>query len=184
MIFEKGRHMPTYLLRLAALFTLALFIPGCSGVTRQIGQKIDQMSDAELAVKIHDSSEGAVALAMKLLIDKMPEKKDAILKDAAVASGVIKANILPIFSGASSNDVLAAAITGALQQLSGKISLEVDGAIRLGYGVLASKVTIPNIPTDKLSPRLKGAVTAFFTGSAEALDNLVPAPAIVPVKNP
>lgn len=158
------------LARFSILLAVIMLIPGCGGIGRQIGAKLDSMSDEELTVKVHDSSEGAVSLAMKLLVDKMPEKKAAILKDAAVASTIIKTNIIPIFNGEKSNEVVAQAIQTALNQLSGKISLEVDGAIRLGYGVMSEKVTIPQIPTDKLSPRVKGAVIAFFTGSSEALD--------------
>jgi len=166
-----------FLLTLLLVFTIPS--TGCTYLSRNIGAKIDEMSDEELAIKIHDSTEGAVAAGLKLLAEKMPEKKAAILKDAAVASAIIKTNILPIFSGATSNDLVASAIMTALGQLSGKISLEVDGAIRLGYGMLSSKVMIPKIPTDKLSPRVQIALVAFFTGSSEALDDFLAPPPIV-----
>lgn len=158
-----------FVLSLALLLTV---VPsaGCAAIRG----KIDQMSDTELALKVNDGAEAAAHYGMKFLMDKYPDKKAAILKDAMLASTIIKANILPVFAGASSLDVLASAIETAMGQFKGKISAEVEAAIRLGFTVVSSQISVPKIPTDKLSPRLKGAILAFFSGTSEGLDTIAP----------
>lgn len=166
-------------MKMAVPLLLAVLAASTSGCTYVRG-KVAEMSDEELSLKIHDGAEAAVNYGVKFLVNKYPEKKDAIMKDVLLASTIVKTNVLPVFADASSVEVLSSAIGTALDAFKGKISPELEAAIRLGFAVVSSKIEIPKVPTEKLSPRLRGAVLAFFTGTSEGLDDLLPPPVPIP----
>ena len=159
---------------LAVLGVAALFMGGvgCNAVAN--------IPDQQLWDSIQSGTQTAVSGALDLVIENKPELQPQIQKDCAIAAQVIEAGPMKLFSGANTNAILASGVTTALNDLSGKISPTIVASIQLGMNILLASVPLPN-PTDPISPRLKGAVLALFTGSDNALQQIQKAPPVAPV---
>lgn len=143
---------------LSALFALA----GCAG--------IDRIPDDQLAKDLNLGAEKAVEYGLKYLVRKDPTSAQAVKDNAKLADDVIKKNILPVFSGASTGDVLRSAVDAALAQLQGVLQPNVRAAIQLALDILTANVPLPANPADKIDDRTKKAVNGLFGGIAAGLD--------------
>lgn len=153
------RRIP--LVGLVALLALA----GCNGI-----QKIP---DDQLAKNLDIGAERAVEYGLKYLVRKEPNSLQAVKDNAKLAGDVIKNNILPAFSGASTADVLKSAVDTALSQLQGVLQPNVRAAIQLALDILAANVPLPSNPADKLDERTKKALTGLFTGISDGIDKFL-----------
>lgn len=143
-------------------FALSLALVGC--------QSVNQVPDDQFAQSIQDLAKTGSEYGLKLVIDKKPEKAEQIVKDAKIAIDVITKTIEPVFSGAATADVLRSAVDTALTQLSEKISPEIRAAIQLVLGLVATQVTLPANPADKLPDRARKSLSGFFKGLAAGLE--------------
>ena len=158
-------------MRIVSALALFAFLGGCTTV-------VGKLSDEDLAKVVQVGSERAIGYGVKILLDKNPDKAADIVKAAKTASEVIKANVIPAFSGASSQEVLKSAVDTALQQLSDKVSPLVLSSIQLAVNLAATQIQLPSNPADKLDARAKGAVLALYTGISAGLDKAVAASAV------
>lgn len=158
-------------MRKAMAFSLmALFLGGC-GTTGGLSS----VSDDDLAQYVKIGAEHASRYGLKLALDKDPAKADAIAKNATLAVEIIRKNVLPVFSGAGTADVLRSAVETALGQLSEKLGPQVVLVVQLAMSVVSSQVTLPTNPADKLDARAKMALAGFFDGAAAGLEKAVAA---------
>lgn len=148
----------------AAIFFVCslLLLNGCA-ITSQV-------SDEELAQGVHAAAKGAARFGLKYAMDKEPDKADEIAANARLAVEVIRKNVLPVFSG-TSQEVLRSAIETALEQLAEKLKPSVISGIQLALDVVSAKVDLPENPAERVSPRAKAALEAFFRGVADGLDS-------------
>lgn len=135
--------------------------------------QIANIPDDTLAKDIQIGAEKALEYGIKFAIQKEPAKADAIEKDAAVASSVIKTDILGakgVFAG-TTGDVLSGAVGTALDLLESKIpNQSVKDLIQLAISILSMKVTLPENPAAKLDDRTKKALVGLFTGISAGID--------------
>lgn len=131
---------------------------------------VEKMSDEELARTTSSAAKGATRFGLKYALDKEPEKAAEIAENARLAVKIVRENVLPVFLGASTVEVLRAAVETALAQLGDQLKPSVISAIQLALDVVAAKVDLPVNPADKLSPRVRGALAAFFDGVALGLE--------------
>ena len=129
-----------------------------------------QVSDEDVLRGIDLATENAARYGIKYAVDRFPEKAEAIFKDVQIASTVIKTNIIPVFSGISTAEVLRSAVDTALNQLSEKLSPTVVSALQLAVNVIATRVKLPANPADKLDERTKTMLLTFFASLSRGLD--------------
>jgi hypothetical protein len=155
---------------LSALLFLSL--SGCA--------QIAQIPDDTLAKDLNVGAEKAVEYGLKFAMDKAPADALKIRDAAAIADTVLKQNIIPVFSGASTADVLKSAVDTALSQLSSKINNPaVMASIQLAIDILAANVPLPKNPADKIDDRTKKALNGIFSGMAAGIDAALAPPAAV-----
>lgn len=131
---------------------------------------IANIPDDVLAKDLNIGAQKAVEYGLKYAISKSPTDAQAIRDNAKIADDIIKANILPIFSGASTGDILKSALDTALSQLWAKASAQVRDTIQLAITILTANIPLPANPADKIDERTKKALNGFFSGLAAGLD--------------
>lgn len=139
-----------------------LALSGCASV--------DRIPDDQLARDLNLGAERAVEYGLKYLVRKAPQDAQAVKDNAKLAADVIRKNILPVFSGAGTADVLKSAVDTALSQLEGTLQPNVRAAIQLALDILTTSVPLPANPADKIDDRTKKAVNGLFGGIAAGLD--------------
>jgi hypothetical protein len=163
-----------------ALFAFGFASVGCSTVTNAI----DRLSDDELAAYLQTGAKDATKFGIAYAQKKYPDKAPQIKADGKNADVALRGTIIPSFSGASTGDVARAAVDQAIAFLANKLSsAQIDGLVLVANTVI-TLVPMPKNPTDKLSPRLKKAVAAFFTGMAEGDEEALGIPGPAPAPNP
>lgn len=140
------------------------------------------LPDDQLAADLSAGSKAVVKYSLTLALRKYPADAAKITADAQVADQVLTKNVIPVFGGASTQDVLRSAVDQALVQLKAKITdPRVSAAIELGTELIIADVPLPKNPTDKLSDRTRKALSGVFTGISQGIEAaLAPAPAPVP----
>lgn len=170
-------------MRIPAIFLLmSLPMMSCSSVTKAL----DNVSDADLASFIETGANKGAAFAIKYAMSKYPEKATQILKDAAVADQVVREVMIPLFTKASLGTLTKGAMDVAISQLSAKLTNSpIESIVSVISGVVEGLPLPPN-PTDKLSPRLQGAIAGGFTGLAEGIESQTntPPPPVTPPAPP
>jgi hypothetical protein len=146
--------------------------------------QIDKIPDDQLAKDLNIGAEKAVEYGLKYLIHKDPAVAQAVKDNAKLADDVIKKNILPVFSGASTGAVLKSAVDAALSQLQGVLQPNVRAAIQLALDVLTANIPLPANPADKIDDRTKKAVNGLFGGIAAGLDAFLATQAPPPTIGP
>ena len=155
---------------LAALALMALtFVGGC--------KTINEIPDEKFADGIHALTFHSVYYGFKAVLSNNSGRYEQLTADAKVASEIIRTNILPVFAGATTGEVLRSAVDTALAQLS--VASSVADTIKVALILVETQLTLPENPADALDVRTKLALSAFFSGVAEGLDQAVkdtPAP--------
>lgn len=158
---------------LAAL--LAVTFSGCA--------EIDKIPDDKLAESLHTGAKGAVKYALQAALRKVdPAVAEKIKTDATLARDILADNIIPVFSGAETADVLRSAVDTALGLLRSKITdPRVISAIELAVEIIIAEVDLPRNPAEKLSVRSTKALSGVFSGIEEGIRMVFPkAPAPAP----
>lgn len=148
---------------LALLALVALTFTGCKTVA--------QIPDEQFADGIHTLTYNSTYYGFKAVLNNNPAKYTQLAADVKTTTDIIRNNVLPIFTGASTGDVLNGAVNTALAQLS--VSPAVTDVIKVALALVETQVTLPANPADKLDVRTKLALAAFFSGVAEGLDQAV-----------
>jgi hypothetical protein len=150
---------------------LVLFLGGCS--------QIDRIPDDKLAEDLFIGGKKAVEYGLKLALKKVaPDVAKEITQNALLANSIIKAEVLPILSGASTQDVLRAALDLALKNLWTKLRTEIREAVQLSLSILISNIELPKNPADRLDERSRKALMGLFSGISQGVDAvLAPPPA-------
>lgn len=163
--------------KLATFFVAALMVlGGCKTVSN--------ISDEDLALGVYVATQAATNQGLKLVFKNNPDRIEQIKADATKAVTIIRANVLPVFDGASTDVVLRSAVDAALDNLAGNLNQTTIDTIKLALAIAATKIELPANPTDQLSPRTKGAVAAFFRGVADGLERAInEAPTPTPTQN-
>jgi hypothetical protein len=138
--------------------------------------QIANIPDDTLAKDLNIGAQKAVEYGLKLLLKKVPAEAQAILDNAKLANEVLKTNIIPIFSGASTGDVLRSAVDTALAQLWAKATPQIRDAIQLTLTLLSANIPLPANPADKLDERTRKALSGFFSGLSAGIDAVVSKP--------
>lgn len=138
--------------------------------------QIANIPDDDLAKHLNVGAQKAVEYGLKLLIKKVPAEAQAIVDNAKLANDILKANIIPIFSGAATGDVLKSAVDTALAQLWAKATPQIRDAIQLALTLLSANIPLPPNPADKLDERTKKALNGFFAGLSAGIDAVVSKP--------
>lgn len=156
------------------IFARLALAAGCIAFLSQNGcRTIDRIPDDQLARDVNLGAEKAVQYGLGYLVRKAPQDAQAIKDNAKLADDVIKKNILPVFAGASTGDVLKSAVDTALAQLQGVLQPNVRAAIQLALDILTANIPLPLNPADKLDDRTKKAVNGLFSGIAAGLDQFL-----------
>jgi hypothetical protein len=148
---------------LALLALIGLTLTGC--------KTIAQIPDSEFANGIHVVSYNSTYYGFKAVLNNNSAKYQQLAADVATTTNIIRTNVLPVFSGASTGDVLNGAVNTALSQLS--VSATVTDVIKVALALVETQIHLPANPADKLDNRTKLALSAFFTGVADGLDQAV-----------
>lgn len=148
---------------LALLAIVGLTMAGCSTV--------NQIPDTDFAAGIKVVSYNSAYWGFKAVLNNNAATRAQLCADATTATGIIRTNVLPVFSGASTGEVLRSAVDTALTQLSA--SSMVADIINVALVVAEGQIHLPDNPADKLDNRTKLALLAFFNGVADGLDQAV-----------
>lgn len=167
-------------LAILAILPMAFAAIGC----RTINHALDSLSDAELAAYLEDGAKIGTSRGIGYALKKYPDKKDQITKDGKIADDTIRNVIVPVFSGAKSADVTRAALDQMIMLLASKLSTSQIDLLVVIAGTVATQVPMPANPADKLSPRTKLGIAAFFTGMAEGIESALGIPGPTPVPPP
>lgn len=161
---------------------LVAFLSGCS--------LFSGTSDDQLAADLNVGAKAVVKYSLSAALRKYPAEASKITADAKIADQVLVQNIIPIFGGASTKDVLRSAVDQALTQLKAKVSdPRVSAAIELGTELIIADVPLPKNPADKLSDRTKKALSGVFSGISKGIEAVLappvpPSPPPVPAPPP
>lgn len=150
------------ILALLALCAVTMF-GGCKTVA--------EIPDDQLAAGIKALSYNSVYYGFKAVLANNPGKYQQLAADVATTTSILRSNVIPVFSGASTSEVLTAAVDQTLGQLN--VSSTVNDVIKVALVLVESQITLPTNPAEKLDARTKGALLAFFTGVADGLDKAV-----------
>lgn len=144
--------------------------------------QIDRLSDEQLAADLNVGAKSIVKYSLKLALKKLsPEDQAKVSADAQLADKILVENILPIFSGTSTADLLRSSVDQALSQLKGKIKdPRVSAAIELGTELIIADVTLPKNPADKIDARTRLALQGVFTGISAGIQAVFPPGASTP----
>jgi hypothetical protein len=157
--------------KLLAMFALcALALTGCKTVA--------EIPDEQFADGIHTLTYNSTYYGFKAVLNNNPGRYAQLSADVKTTTDIIRTNVLPVFTGATTGDVLVGAVNTALAQLS--VSSTVADTIKVALALVETQVHLPTNPAEKLDVRTKLALLAFFSGVAEGLDQAVkdtPAPA-------
>jgi hypothetical protein len=140
--------------------------------------QIEKIPDEQLASYLNVGTRSAVQYGLQLAVRKAdPADITKIKTDAEIARQVVSANILPIFAGVETSEVLRSAVDTALSLLKNKIKdSRVAQVIDLAVEVIALEVTLPKNPAAKLDARTKALLNGVFTGIVEGIDRAFPTP--------
>ena len=164
------------------LAMLMLFVGSLGGCTR-VEKMVDSLTDEELADYVYKGAKFTGKAGIKAALEKYPDHAEDIKADALLAARLINNNVLPVFNGATTEDVLRGAVDTALAELADKLSPATVEVIRLAMVVVVTEVDLPDNRAEKLSVRAKMAVSAFFKGLADAVAEVFP-PEPVPAPEP
>lgn len=139
------------------------FVGGCKTVA--------QIPDDQFANGINVAAYNSTYYGFKAVLDNNPGRYAQLAADVKTTTGIIRANVLPVFSGASTGDVLVGAVDTALKQLS--VSSTVTNVVKIALAVVETQVHLPTNPAEKLDNRTKMALLGFFKGVADGLDQAV-----------
>ena len=128
------------------------------------------MSDEDLAQGVEIGARGAARYGLGYVLNKQPEKAAQISEGAALAAKLLRENVIPAFSGASTEEVLRSVVDTALEEISEQLTPQVVLAIQLALDVISVQVKLPENRADRLTPRTRMALLGLFTGLAEGLD--------------
>lgn len=160
------------ILALLALFALT-FVGGC--------KTIAEIPDTEFADGIRAVAYNSTYLGFKAVLNNNPGKYAQLAADVKTTTDIIRNNIYPIFTGATTGDVITAAVDTALAQLS--VSSTVTDVVKVALALVKMQLKLPDNPAEALSVRVKLALLGFFSGIADGLDQAVkdtPAPSPAP----
>jgi len=152
---------------LLVVLLVPAMLAGCNGGAA--------LAPEDIVKGIKVAAKGAARYGLQYAMDKEPAKADEIAKNAQLAVEIIRKNVLPVFAGASTADVLRSAVEKALEELGSKLKPQVLSAIQLAIDVLSTRVNLPENPADKLDPQTKAAIAAFFEGAADGIDGALSA---------
>lgn len=158
-----------------AILGLAILMSGCS--------QLDKISDDDLARDLLVGARGAVKYSLQAAFRKAtPDEAARLSKDALAADQVITQNLIPVFSGAQTTDVLRSSVDAALALFKNKVSNpKLAAAIDLGIEVIAMEVKLPKNPTDKLDERTRKAILGALSGISEGIRGAIPPPDAAPI---
>jgi len=156
------------ILAVLALFALT-FVGGC--------KTVNEIPDEKFADGIHALTYHSVYYGFKAVLGNNPGRYEQLTTDAKTASEIIRTNVLPVFTGATTGEVLRSAVDTALTQLS--VATSVADTVKVALILVETQLVLPENPATELDVRTKLALAAFFSGVAEGLDQAVkdtPAP--------
>ncbi len=151
-----------------AILGLAILMSGCS----QLGK----ISDDDLARDLTIGSRSAVKYSLQLALRKTaPDEAVRIKADAKTAADIISKNVIPVFSGTGTQELLRSAVDTALALLKNKVTNpKVVAAVDLGIEVIAMDVQLPKNPADRLDERTRKAILGIFSGIVQGVSDAVP----------
>ncbi len=151
-----------------AIIGLAILMSGCS--------QLAKISDDDLARDLTIGSRSAVKYSLQLALRKAaPDEAARIKADAKTAADIITKNVIPVFSGTQTNELLRSAVDTALALLKSKITNpKVVAAVDLGIEVIAMDVQLPKNPADRLDDRTRKAILGIFSGITQGVSDAVP----------
>lgn len=149
-------------LAVVLLIPWALLSSGC----RTVGQ----IPDDDFARYIETGAKLSTKYGLQKALAAEPAKAAEITENAKLAVEIVRKNVLPVFQGASSADVLRSAVETALTQLGEKLKPQLALVIQLAIDMLATQVNLPANPADKLDERTTKAVAALFKGAADGVE--------------
>jgi hypothetical protein len=170
--------------KFGSLFAMLLLLLGGLGGCKQVQETVDRLTDEELAEYVYNGSKFTAKTGLRAVLDRHPEHVDLIKADATKASKIISENIIPIFNGATSSEVLRSAIDAALDELAANLYAPTIDIIKLALHVVAGQIELPENPASKLDDRTRKAVVAFFTGLVDAVSETFPVVTPVPAPEP
>lgn len=168
-------------MRVIALFAILLMsLGGC--------KLVGEMTDGQLADNAYRGAKLVTSNGLKIAMNESPDNAAAIKENAKLAGRVLRENILPVFEGAGTGEVLRGAVDTALKELGDKVNPTLGAVINLAISLVADKVELPANPADKLDERTRLALVGLFKGLADGIDEAVaepvPAPAPAPAPAP
>lgn len=147
-----------------------LSLLGCS--------QIDKISDDQLSADLQVGAKAVVKYGLTAAVRKFPADAAKIMADAKLADTLIVQNILPVFSGASTQAVLRSAVDQALGLLKAKITdPRVLATIGLGTEIIIADVPLPGNLTDKLDERTRKLLVGIWSGIDQGIQAAFPPPA-------
>lgn len=167
--------------KLASLLAMLMLFVGGLGGCAKVRNMVDNLSDEELAEYVYKGSNFTAKAALKAALDKYPDHAEEIKADALLAAKIINDNIIPVFTGATTEDVLRGAVDTALSELSDRLSPATVEVVRLAMVVVVTEVDLPDNRAEKLTDRMKMAVAAFFKGLSDAVGEAFP-PEVAPTE--
>lgn len=165
------------------------FLAVCAIMLLSLGgcKMFADMPDEELAESVYKGAKAVTSNGLKIAINQSPDSAEAIKENAKLAAKIIRDNILPVFEGATTEEVLRSAVDTALDELGDKVSPTLASVINLALQLVAEKVNLPDNPAAKLDVRTRMALVGLFKGLVDGIDEAVevePTPAPVPAPEP
>lgn len=139
--------------------------------------QIDRIPDDQLAQDLNLAARSAVKYSIQAALRNVDAATAArIQADAKAADDILVKNVIPIFSGASTAEVLRSSVDTALGLLKNKITNpRVVAAIDLGVEVIAMDVKLPSNPAGKLDVRTTKLLNGIFSGISAGIESVFPA---------
>lgn len=138
--------------------------------------QIEKIPDAQLAVYLNIGARSAVQYGLQLAARKADQAGVLSIKsDAAIARQVVTSNVIPVFAGADTVEVLRSAVDTALLLLKSKIKdSRVAQVIDLAVEVIVMEIHLPSNPASRLDARTKTLLNSVFVGIVEGIDKVFP----------
>jgi hypothetical protein len=150
---------------LAAL--CAVLLSGCA--------TINEIPTEKLAADLSAAAKGALKYGLQAAVRKYPSEAAKITADAKLANEILTKNVIPIFSGAQTADVLRSAVDTALALLKSKLTdARVIAAIDLAVEVIVMEVKLPANPATKLDARTTALLNGVFSGISNGIQAAFP----------
>ncbi len=151
-------------MRTMLIATIILATLGC--------RSLAQLSDADLAKRVYSTSKFATYYGLSEAIKKYPDKADKIKTDIVIASKILKESIIPLFSGATSEQIVRQSIDVTVALAASAFDADIANEIKLAANTALDYIDLPSNPADKLSDRVRLAILALFQGMSDGMDQI------------